>query len=71
MNYHDERIRLSQAIIAIQLGNKRKGEDLLAKTEEKIKKWDELKVNLALAYLLLYERSKTVDVIRDALSSNP
>ena len=71
MNYHYERIRLNQAIIAIQLGNKRKAEDLLAESEEKIKKWNGLQASLALAYLLLRENSKAVSVIRDALNQNP
>jgi predicted Zn-dependent protease len=71
MNYHYERIRLNQAIIAIQLGNRRKGEDLLAESEGKIKKWSELRTSLALAYLLLHEEAKAVAVIRDALDQNP
>jgi predicted Zn-dependent protease len=71
MNYHYERIRLNQAIIAIQLGNRRKGEDLLAESKEKIRRWNELQGSLALAYLLLHEDSKAVAVIRDALNQNP
>ncbi|HEY4156156.1 MAG TPA: hypothetical protein VGM24_12030, partial [Puia sp.] len=70
MNYHYGRIRLNEAIIAIQLGNIRKAENLLAETEEKIKKWDDLMGNLAMAYLLLHEESKAVAVIRTALSQN-
>jgi tetratricopeptide (TPR) repeat protein len=71
MNYHYERIRLNQAIIAIQLGNKTRGELLLAESEEKIRKWNELQGSLALAYLLLHEESKAISVIRDALNQNP
>ena len=71
MNYHYGKISLNQAIMAIQLGNIKKGEDLLAEAEEKIKKWNDLLGNLALAYLLLHEESKAVAVILAALSQNP
>jgi predicted Zn-dependent protease len=71
MNYHYGKIQLNEAIIAIRLGNIKKGEDLLAEAEDKIKRWNELQASLAMAYLLLHEESKAVAVIREAISQNP
>jgi tetratricopeptide (TPR) repeat protein len=71
MNYHYGKIQLNQAIIAIQTGNLRKGENLLAEAEGKLKAWNTLQSDLALAYLLLHENSKAVTIIRDALYQDP
>ncbi len=71
MNFHYGKIQLNQAIIAIQTGNLRKGENLLAEAEGKLKSWNVLQSDLALAYLLLHENSKAVAVIQDALHQNP
>ncbi|GEP88375.1 Uncharacterized conserved protein, Ntn-hydrolase superfamily [Chitinophaga terrae (ex Kim and Jung 2007)] len=71
LNFHYGRIMLNQAINAINMGNVALGKSRLAEAERMVKGWNGIQSKVALAYLLLKEPSKAVDVIRAALAANP
>lgn len=71
LNYHYGRIRLNQAIMAIRKGNLVKGKELLSKGEGLVKGWNGIQSKVILAYLLLHEEDRAVDLVRAALAENP
>ena len=71
LRYHYGRIRLNQAIYAINMGNISFGKARLIEAEQMIKGWNGIQGRLALAYLLLNENTKAVTIIRAALEENP
>lgn len=76
LNYHYGRIKLNQAIGAIQMGNSQKGNSqrgraLLTEAEILLADWNGIQSKIAFGYLLLHEESKAVNVIQAALRSNP
>lgn len=71
LNYHYGRIRLNQAIFAINMGNTQLGKSRLNEAEQMINGWNGMQGKLALAYLLLNDTAKAIAVIRAALKENP
>ncbi|MHA4811557.1 DUF1028 domain-containing protein [Flavitalea flava] len=81
LNYHYGRIKLNQAIGAIQMEssqkgngpirNSQKGKGLLSVAEGMLAGWNGIQGKIALGYLLLHEEARAVTVIRAALRSNP
>ncbi len=70
LNYHYGRIRLNQAVMAIQNGNIQRGQSLLKEAIGLVNGWNGLMGKVAVAWLLLHEEAKAVAVIRNAVDSN-
>jgi uncharacterized Ntn-hydrolase superfamily protein len=70
LNYHYGRIRLNQAIYAIKMMNKTRGEDLLHQSEEMLDGWNGIYSKIAMAYIMLGVEQKAVSVIQKAIAEN-
>lgn len=71
LNYHYGRIRLNQAIYTIKAGNVPLGKTRLAEAAQMVKGWNGMQGKVAMAYILLGEKSSAVAVIRAAINENP
>lgn len=71
LNYHYGRIKLNQAISAIKMKNILLGKTRLSEAEQMVKGWNGIQGKVAMAYILLGERSNAVAVIRRAIDENP
>ncbi len=71
LNYHYGRIKLNQAIYAINAGNMTLGRERLSKAEVMLQGWNGMYAKLAFAYSLTGNEDKAVSIIENALLENP
>jgi uncharacterized Ntn-hydrolase superfamily protein len=71
LNYHYGRIRLNQALYAIDKGNINRGEDLLQQATTMVEGWNGMYGKIAKAHILLGNEAKAVAIIQKALLENP
>ncbi len=67
LNYHYGRIKLNQALYAINVGNKTLGLERLMKAERMLNGWFGMYGKLAYAYSLINDENKAASLIIDAL----